>query len=131
MKTLLQPLLLGLFALSLAACKNSPKEAEILTDTNDSVTHDDIVKNVYTDNNGEKIEVSINHTQNTAVVHLDGKTYDLQKSDGFPDYTASNAEYQYSNIRGNITFLKKNYDMVLFSYKENGKDKSATKMASY
>ncbi|WP_267403950.1 MULTISPECIES: hypothetical protein [unclassified Chryseobacterium] len=103
----------------------------MLTVNAPAVTNDDIIKNIYTDNVGEKIEVTINTTQNTAIVHLDGKTYELKKSDELPEYTASNAEYQYSNIRGNITFTKKNYDMVLFRTKENGKGQSGTKMASY
>ncbi|MEN4760173.1 hypothetical protein ABEG63_07505 [Chryseobacterium sp. C39-AII1] len=131
MKKVLLSVALGLIAFSGTACKNSPKEAEMLTVATPAVTNDDIIKNVYTDNVGEKIEVTINSTQNTAIVHLDGKTYELKKSDELPEYTASNAEYQYSNIRGNITFTKKNYDMVLFRAKENGKGQSGTKMASY
>ncbi len=131
MKKVLLSVALGLVAFSVAACKNSPKEAEMLTVNAPAVTNDDIIKNIYTDNVGEKIEVTINTTQNTAIVHLDGKTYELKKSDELPEYTASNAEYQYSNIRGNITFTKKNYDMVLFRTKENGKGQSGTKMASY
>ncbi len=131
MKKVLLSVALGLVAFSVTACKNSPKEAEMLTVNTPAVTNDDIIKNIYTDNVGEKIEVTINSTQNTAIVHLDGKTYELKKSDELPEYTASNAEYQYSNIRGNITFTKKNYDMVLFRTKENGKGQSGTKMASY
>lgn len=131
MKKLLLSTVLGLVVLSVTACKNSPKEAELLTVNTPAASNDDIVKNVYTDSVGEKIEVTINTTQNTAIVHLDNKTYELKKSDELPEYTASNAEYQYSNIRGNITFTKKNYDMILFRSKENTKRETGTKMASY
>jgi len=131
MKKIVLFIALGLITLLITACKSSTKEAEMLTATTAPANTDDLVKNVYTDNSGEKIEVTINNTQNTAIVHLDGKTYELKKSAGLPEYTASDAEYQYSNIRGKIIFLKKNYDMVLFTCKENDKEQSATKMASY
>ncbi|EJL69580.1 hypothetical protein [Chryseobacterium populi] len=129
MKKLVPFIILGLAAISVTACKHPGKEPEVVVNT--PTTTDDIVKDIYTDNFGDKIEVSINHTMNTATVHLDGKTYELTKSDDLPDYTASNSEYQYSNIRGNITFLKRNVDMVLFHHKVDKKESGATKMASY
>ncbi|MBV8326271.1 multicopper oxidase domain-containing protein [Chryseobacterium sp.] len=132
MKKLLPTILLGLAVLSLTACKHPGKETETISSTVSSPENeDDIIKNVYVDNYGEKIEVSINNTKNTASIHLDGKTYDLKKSDALPEYTASNEEYQYSEIKGNITFLKKNVDMVLFHFKKDKKESGPAKMASY
>ncbi|WP_300689085.1 hypothetical protein [Chryseobacterium sp.] len=130
MKKLLTPILWGLTIVSLAACKHPGKEAETITAATPENT-DDISKNIYVDSDGEKIEVSINSTKNTATVHLNGKTYDLKKSIALPEYTASNEEYQYSEIKGNITFLKKNVDMVLFHLKQAKKDSGPAKMASY
>ncbi|MEF9477682.1 multicopper oxidase domain-containing protein [Chryseobacterium sp. RRHN12] len=130
MKKLLTPILLGLTILSLTACKHPGKEAETITAAAPENT-DDITKNVYVDSYGEKIEVTINNTKNTATIHLNGKTFDLKKSDALPEYTASNEEYQYSDIKGNITFLKKNVDMVLFHLKQSKKESGPAKMASY
>ncbi|MDW9382367.1 multicopper oxidase domain-containing protein [Chryseobacterium sp. JV558] len=130
MKNLLTPILLGLTILSLTACKHPGKEAETITAAAPENT-DDIFKDVYVDSYGEKIEVTINNTKNTATIHLNGKTFDLKKSDALPEYTASNEEYQYSDIKGNITFLKKNVDMVLFHLKQTKKESGPTKMASY
>lgn len=129
MKKLLPPILMGLIILSSTACKHPGKEAETITAVPENT--DKITKNVYVDSYGEKIEVTINNTKNTATIHLNGKTYDLKKSDALPEYTASNEEYQYSEIKGNITFLKKNVDMVLFHLKQTKKKSVPAKMASY
>lgn len=130
MKKLLTTVLLGLAVLSSTACKHPGKDAETVTAATPENT-DDISKNVYVDSYGEKIEVTINRSKNTATVHLNGKTYDLKKSSALPEYTASNEEYQYSEIKGNITFLKKNVDMVLFHLKQAKKESGPAKMASY
>ncbi|PRA95084.1 hypothetical protein CQ046_22330 [Chryseobacterium sp. MYb7] len=130
MKKLLVSVLFGLTIISLTACKHPGKEAETIT-TSAPENADDISKNVYVDSYGEKIEVTINSTKNTATIHLNGKTFDLKKSDALPEYTASNEEYQYSDIKGNITFLKKNVDMVLFHLKQEKKQSGPAKMASY
>lgn len=132
MKKLSVTIILALAALSITACKHPVKETESLTEVQPGhVTTDEITKEVFTDSFGDQMEVTVNETQNTVTVHLNGKTYELKKNEDLPEYTASNAEYQYSDIRGNITFLKKNVDMVLFHYKHNGKNRTATKMASY
>ncbi|AZA82356.1 hypothetical protein C1637_08875 [Chryseobacterium lactis] len=130
MKKLLLPILMGLAIFSSTACKHPGKEAETITAAAPEST-DDVSKNVYVDSYGEKIEVTINKTKNTATIHLDGKTYDLKKSEALPEYTASNEEYQYSEIKGNVTFLKKNVDMVLFHLKQGKKESGPAKMASY
>ncbi|MBB6372383.1 hypothetical protein [Chryseobacterium shigense] len=130
MKKLFTSVLIGLAVLSSTACKHPGKEAEAISDTV-SENKDETSKDIFTDSYGEKIEVTINHSKGTATVHLEGKTYDLKKSDALPEYTASNEEYQYSNIKGNITLLKKNVDMVLFHTKSEAKGSGPAKMASY
>ncbi|MDH6252647.1 putative MPP superfamily phosphohydrolase [Chryseobacterium sp. H1D6B] len=130
MKKLLQPIVVSLVILSLTACKHPGKELETVT-SNAVENTDDIAKDIFTDSYGEQMEVAVNHTKNTISVHLDGKTYELKKNEDLPEYTASNAEYQYSDIKGNITFLKKNADMVLFHHKHDKKEQAASKMASY
>jgi len=131
MKKLLHILILGIIAFSVTACRHSAKESETLTNTIQPVNTDEITKDVFTDTYGDQMEVAINNSKNTITVHLDGKTYELKKSEDLPEYTASNAEYQYSNIRGNITFLKKNVDMVLFHHTKEKQQPASTKMASY
>lgn len=131
MKKLLQIIIFGIIAFSVTACRHSAKESETLTNAIQSVNTDDITKDVFTDTYGDQMEVAINNSKNTMTVHLDGKTYELKKSEDLPEYTASNAEYQYSNIRGNITFLKKNVDMVLFHHTKEKQQPASTKMASY
>lgn len=130
MKKLFTTVLIGLAVLSSTACRHPAKETETITAATPE-NKDEVSKNVFTDSYGETIEVTVNSTKNTAIVHLNGKTYDLKKSDALPEYTASNEEYQYSDIKGNITFLKKNVDMVLFHAKRDTKGSGSTKMASY
>lgn len=130
MKKLFPSIFIILAISSVVACKSSAKEEPEVA-TNSPVEKDDITKEVFTDNYGDKIEVSINNTQNTAIVHLNGKSYELKRNKDLPTYTASNSEYQYSNIRGNITFLKRNVDMVLFHYKAEKNASGSSKMTSY
>ncbi|MDR6921009.1 MULTISPECIES: hypothetical protein [Chryseobacterium] len=129
MKKLVTTVFIGLAFFSSTACKHPAKETETVTAVPEN--KDEVSKNVFTDSYGETIEVTVNNTKNTAIVHLNGKTYNLKKSDALPEYTASNEEYQYSDIKGNITFLKKNVDMVLFHAKRDTKGSGSTKMASY
>ncbi|MBB4807837.1 hypothetical protein HNP38_003153 [Chryseobacterium defluvii] len=131
MKKLLQTMMISLAVLSVAACKHSVKESEAISESPPAISANKIVKKVYTDNFGDQMEVTVNETRNTVAIRLNGKSYELKKNEDLPEYTASSPEYQYSDIRGNITFLKKNVDMVLFHSKSNGKEKAAAKMASY
>lgn len=118
---------------ALTACKHQAKEEEVnlqnLSDT-ETVNSDKITKNVFTDTYGDKLEVTLNETKNTVIVHLNGKIYEMKKSDELPEYTATNPDYQYSDIRGEVTLLRKGYNMVLFHHKKD-KPSSNTKMASY
>lgn len=118
-------------AITLLSCNHSTKENEVaVIEPARKIVNDSITKATFVDDFGDQMEVIINHTQNTAKIFLDGKTYEIKKIDELPEYTAANEAYQYSNIRGNITFLKKDADMVLFHYKQT-KENRPTKMASY
>ncbi|WP_027379997.1 hypothetical protein [Chryseobacterium daeguense] len=121
----------GAAVLLTTACKHQAKDEIALTQQeNPAQSTDKIEKNVYTDEFGDQLEVAVNETKNTVAVRFGGKSYELKKSDDLPEYTAGDADYQYSNIRGEITFLKKDYNMVLFHHKEKPAS-SNTKMASY
>lgn len=134
MKKLLRIIMLTGFVLIIqTACKNQVKEEIVEPENNTAIQQepDKITREVYTDESGEQLEVGFNETKNTVVVHLDGKSYELKRSDELPDFTAGDANYQYSDVRGEITFLKKDYNMVLFHHKKKKSSSSNTKMASY
>lgn len=120
-----------IFTLTAISCKHSTKENEVIAiKPSAQIAKDSITRATFVDDFGDQMEVMINHTQRTAKVFLDGKTYEVKKVDELPEYTAANGEYQYSDIHGNITFLKKDADMVLFHHKKN-KENGQTKMASF
>lgn len=134
MRKLLQIITIAVIPLSIiTSCKNQVKEEVVEPENASAVKQepDKITKEIYTDESGEQLEVSFNETQNTVVVHFDGKTYELKKSEELPDFTAGDAEYQYSDVRGEVTLLNKSYNMVLFHHKKNKSSSSNTKMASY
>lgn len=129
MKKLFLLTILGLTVLSVTACKHPKKEKGVVIDT--PVNTDNVVNSVFTDDefgDGD-MEVVINNTKNTASIHLEGQTYQLKKSNDLPDYTAEDTEYRYSDINGEITFLRKDFDMVLFHHKRE--TKKSTKIVSY
>ncbi|WP_294296309.1 hypothetical protein [uncultured Chryseobacterium sp.] len=117
----------------LCACKHQAKEEEVPMEATAEVKKntDYIKKEVYTDDFGDQLEVAINETHNTVIIRLNGKTYELKKNEELPEFTAGDAVYQFSDIRGEVTFLKKDYNMVLFHHKKNKPSSSDTKMASY
>ncbi|MCW3162388.1 hypothetical protein [Chryseobacterium oryctis] len=131
MKKLLLLATMGVFTLSTISCRHSKEsEMNVIKDDAPSVNNDDISKNVFTDENGEQMEVVVNNTKNIVTIRLEGKTYELKKNNQLPEFTATNAEYQYSNIRGKVTLLKKDYNMVLFQTKKVSKS-IGNNMASY
>lgn len=77
-----------------------------------------IIKNVYLDDQfaEDEMEVIVNNSTNMVTIHLDGETHHLKKSIDLPEYTAENSEYRYTNINGEITFLNRNLDMVVFHH---------------
>lgn len=133
MKKLLQILTIAVLpAFTITACRHQSKEEEVsLQNVAEVQNTDKITKDVYTDEFGDQLEVAVNETQNTITIRLDGKSYELKKNEELPEYTAGDADFQYSDIRGEVTFLKKDYNMVLFHHKKNKSSSSNTKMASY
>lgn len=132
MKDLFLPTLLGLVALTVTACKQPGKAKAFIAETKINNT-DNIVKSVFTDDefgDGD-MEVVIDNTKNTATIHLEGQTYQLKKSNDLPYYTAEDAEYRYSDIKGEITFLRKDYDMVLFHHEREPENQKPINTASY
>ncbi|MDQ0595441.1 hypothetical protein QFZ37_003810 [Chryseobacterium ginsenosidimutans] len=135
MKKILRVIAIAILSIfTITACKHQAKDEEVnLKNVAElqKTDPDEITKDIYTDEYGDQLEVTVNETQNTAVVRLDGKSYDLKKKEDLPEYTAGDSEYQFSDIRGEVTFLKKDYNMVLFHHKKNKISSPNTKMASY
>ena len=130
MKKLFSAFVLGAAVLLATACKQPGKPVSSKPQTH--VSTDDIVKNVYVDDEfgDDDMEIIMNNTKNTVTIHLGGETYQLSKSNDLPNYTAENADYRYSDSKGEIIFLKKDSDMVLFHHKPEPKSKKTTTVAS-
>ncbi|PKF75599.1 hypothetical protein [Chryseobacterium sp. PMSZPI] len=124
MKKLFLSIVLGGAALLVTGCKQPAKTVSSKPQT--LVSTDNIVKNVYVDDEfgDDEMEVVINNTHNTVIIHFEGETYQLSKNNDLPSYTAENPEYRFSDIKGEITFLKKDSEMVLFHHEPNNKKSS-------
>jgi hypothetical protein len=134
MKKLVKTIMIASIPLiTVVACKHQSKEEEITPENTADVkkSTDPITKEVYTDDFGDQLEVAVNKAHNTVTVRLDGKTYELKKNEELPEFTANDAYYQFSDVRGEVTFLKKDYNMVLFHHKKNKTSSAGTRMASY
>ncbi|WP_295202861.1 hypothetical protein [uncultured Chryseobacterium sp.] len=134
MKNYIRFIILLTIGVSAAACQHPGKESVTNIQTQLAPDPDDITKDILTDDLGQHMEVITNHTAKTVTIHLDGKTYELKKKKDMPEYSAANTEYQYTDIKGEVIFLKRDIQMVLFHLKKpvssENKQKS-TSMASY
>jgi hypothetical protein len=81
----------------------------------------------YTDSLGEKLSVSTNKERDSKTIKFNGSTYVLKKELESHSYSTSDNEYQFSENKSEITFLKKDYNMVLFKSKKNTQQ-TATQM---
>ncbi|MEG1590867.1 hypothetical protein [Chryseobacterium sp.] len=120
---------LGFFIiLTLSACKDSAKDPDTSTVKQETPkSQDDITKVTVTDRYGDEMEIMTNNTKNTVVVRLNGQSYELKKNIENPSFSTNDNKYQFTETKYEVTFLKKDADMVLFHAK---KEKPTTKMAS-
>lgn len=124
----MKAILFGFFiVLTLAACKHSAKDPDTAITAVQEVPKDKISKEIISDRHGEEMEIITNNTKNTITVHLNGKTYELKKNRETPEFSTEDNQYQYTETQNEVTFLKKDIDMVLFHSKKN---QAASKMAS-
>ncbi|MBT2623681.1 hypothetical protein [Chryseobacterium sp. ISL-6] len=124
------PFILGLIIPLVIACKQPGKSKLVKIDKNHSAQ---IIRNVYIDDEfaEDEMEVTINTITNVVTIHLNGETYELKKNIDLPNYTAENAGYRYSDIKGEITFLKRDVDMVIFHHKQEPIPKKEVRTISY
>ncbi|SDM16752.1 hypothetical protein [Chryseobacterium taihuense] len=115
---------------SLIACTHSAKDADAKTTVQTeakTTNEDEIVRETITDRHGEEMEIIRNETKNTVVIRLNGKSYELHKNHENPGYSTSDSKYQFTENKKDVTFLKKDVDMVLF---HGDKNLNNEKMAS-
>ncbi|REC41771.1 MULTISPECIES: hypothetical protein [unclassified Chryseobacterium] len=120
--------LLGFFIiLTLSACTHSAKDPDTATVKQETPTsQDDITKVTIADRHGDEMEIITNNTKNTVVVRLNGQSYELKKNIENPSFSTEDNKYQFTETKYEVTFLKKDADMVLFHAK---KDQPAKKIA--
>ncbi|MXS70864.1 hypothetical protein GSF70_06505 [Flavobacteriaceae bacterium W22] len=101
---------------SLIACTHSAKDADAKTtvQTEVNTNDDEIIRETITDRHGEQMEIIRNQTKNTIVIRLSGTSYELYKNQENPGYSTSDSKYQFTENKKDVTFLKKDADMVLF-----------------
>ena len=101
---------------SLIACTHSAKDADAKTtvQTEANTNDDEIIRETITDRHDEQMEIIRNQTKNTIVIRLNGTSYELYKNQGNPGYSTSDSKYQFTENKKDVTFLKKDADMVLF-----------------
>ncbi|WP_312341660.1 hypothetical protein [Chryseobacterium binzhouense] len=105
---------------SLIACTHSAKDADAKTtvQTEVNTNDDEIIRETITDRHGEQMEIIRNQTKNTIVIRLNGTSYELYKNQENPGYSTSDSKYQFTENKKDVTFLKKDADMVLFHGKK-------------
>lgn len=101
---------------SLIACTHSAKDADAKTtvQTEVNTNDDEIIRETITDRHGEQMEIIRNQTKNTVVIRLSGKSYELYKNHENSGFSTSDGKYQFTENKKDVTFLKKDADMVLF-----------------
>jgi len=101
---------------SLIACTHSAKDADAKTtvQTEANTNDDEIIRETITDRHDEQMEIIRNQTKNTIVIRLNGTSYELYKNQENPGYSTSDSKYQFTENKKDVTFLKKDADMVLF-----------------
>ena len=101
---------------SLIACTHSAKDADAKTtvQTEVNTNDDEIIRETITDRHGEQMEIIRNQTKNTIVIRLNGTSYELYKNQENPGYSTSDSKYQFTENKKDVTFLKKDADMILF-----------------
>lgn len=115
-----------LLILCLISCKHSSKDPDIAMITSPTA-NDDITKNIVTDRFGDTMEIISNNTKNSVTIHLNDKTYELKKNETTPGYSSEDNKYLFTETKFEVTFIKRDLDMVLFHGK---KTKLDPKMAS-
>ena len=115
-----------LFILTEMSCKHSAKDPEVNISSveNSSSKEDDITKRTVYDRHGDKMEIISNDTKNSLIIRLNGNSYDLKKNNETETFSTNDNLYQFIETKNDISFIKKNVDMVLFHTK---KEKASSK----
>lgn len=105
--------------IALTACQNTAKDPDLKVVNAASISDDNISKSIVTDSYGDQMEIINNLTKNTITLHLDGKTYQLKKNESTPGFSTEDNKYLFTETKNEVTFIKKEVEMVLFRSKKN------------
>lgn len=121
MKKTLYIYFLGISTLIVISCKHSAKDPDLteVTSPISKASNDEIVKQTITDRHGDEMEIITNKTKNSIIVRLNGQSYELHKNFENPGFSTEDNKYLYTETKSEVTFLKKDIDMVLFHGKRN------------
>lgn len=114
-------------AVALHSCTAPSKDHDAQTPPQVAKSNEEIVYQDYTDSLGEKLSVGIHKEKDSRTVKYNGNVYVLDKDFESNTYSTSDNEYQFTENKAEVTFLKKNYNMVLFTYKKKA-EKAKTQM---
>lgn len=120
--------LLGLLTIiTLSGCKHSSKDPDLHAINTPSASKDEISMETVSDRFGDQMEIITNTTKNSITLRLNEKTYQLKKNQTTPGFSTEDNKYLFTETQDEVTFLKKDIDMVLFHGKKN---QAESKMAS-
>lgn len=105
--------------IAVTACQNTAKDPDLKVVNVAAVSDDNISKSIITDTYGDQMEIIKNHTKNTITLHLEGKTYQLKKNESTPGFSTEDNKYLFTETKKEVTFIKKEVEMVLFHSKNN------------
>lgn len=114
-------------AVVLYSCTAPSKDPDIQIPKQEIESHEEIVFHDYTDPLGEKISVGTHKEKDSRTVKYNGSVYVLEKDFESNTYSTSDNEYQFTENNKEVTFLKKNYNMVLFTSKKSA-EQATTQM---
>lgn len=106
-------------AVFLYSCTAPSKDPDIQIPKQETESHDEIVFHDYTDPLGEKLSVGTHKEKDSRTIKYNGNIYVLDKDFESNTYSTSDNEYQFTENKAEVTFLKKNYNMVLFTSKKS------------
>jgi len=111
-------------AVCLYSCTAPAKETELQISQQEPAPKEEIIFMDYTDQLGDKLSVGSHKENKAKTVKYNGSVYVLEKDFESNTFSTSDNEYQFTENNAEVTFLKKNYNMVLFTSKKKAKEAS-------
>ncbi|KQT17027.1 hypothetical protein ASG31_11740 [Chryseobacterium sp. Leaf404] len=112
-------------AVLLFSCSAPSKDPDVQINNQEVKPSEEIEYRDYTDMMGEKLSVGTHKEDKAKTVKYNGSVYVLEKDFESNTYSTSDNEYQFTENNREVTFLKKNYNMVLFTSKKSAEPATA------